>query len=444
MPRASPPLTALPLCTLLLCVAAHLACAVSRRPPPSHVPAASPVLDVAALGRMERARVTPRAFEPALAASHDVAVRSRAMLALARLEHIDAVPLLFAGSRDDSPTVRAHAAFGLGQLDEALSLEKALHQEIRKGVERRLVVWLSGESDREVRQAILRALGRISLSDGLDALVQATTQDDVGADALYAIGVSGVRRGPLLQTEPRLHTSIERALASPDPSTLRAGAYAAFRQRVPLDASVYVAAGTWLDVEARVHLARAWQESKVPFREVTSLLHDPEWRVRVEVLRGALLHARRGDLPSLDVLAAAGTQAARALTAGTSAEAHVVGELCDVLGDPSFPAAPEALVGVVESTLSSLQVETGAAAVARCRCAVAHDALLNKFELVDTCEEIAGLSRRQLRVDALQRMRLSTPERIRGLATLAGDDDVTVRLAVARAPRDDVHAVVHP
>lgn len=433
MPRTPPALTALSLSATLLWAFVHVGCVETQRRSALPGPPEPPPLDVTMIEHMERARVTPRAFEPALATSNDVAIRARATLALARLEHLNATPLLFVGSRDPAPLVRRQAAFGLGLLDGAISNDYELHHQIRRGIERRLVVWLSGEPDQSVRLAIVRSLGRISGEQGVEALLQASMRDELKAAALYALGVAGARRGPLLRASSHLRTVVESALASGDLETQRAAAYVAFRQQVPLDASVYATAATRLDVEARVHLARAWRESTLTSREVESQLEDPEWRVRVELLRGVLVHARRGDPPSLEALLETGHTAVTGLISGARAESHVVGELCEVLGDRSFPAAPGALLGVVEDILNALSTSTADVGVARCRCAVARAALSNEIDVVGRCGLGAEVSRHLLMVDALQQMRLSTQERIGGLTHLASDDDIAVRLAVARA-----------
>src|SRR5688572_22602644 len=83
---------------------------------------------IAQIARLEQERTTPEAFK-AFLADEDAGVRSRAVLALARLEHRSALDPLVAASKDADASVRAVAAFGLGQLDLAIDSKVAAHVE---------------------------------------------------------------------------------------------------------------------------------------------------------------------------------------------------------------------------------------------------------------------------------------------------------------------------
>src|SRR5690606_32716830 len=101
--------------------------------------------------RLELERAAPRAFEDALAPDVPAAVRTRAALALARLEHRTAAPLLFRAAKDEAVAVRRHAAFGLGQLDLGLVAGRDLHDEVRRGIETFLTGWYGREASAPVR-----------------------------------------------------------------------------------------------------------------------------------------------------------------------------------------------------------------------------------------------------------------------------------------------------
>src|SRR5687768_14301193 len=89
------------------------------------------------IARAEQERIAATAFKTWLA-DEDPAVRARAVLAVARLEHVAALAPLLVAMNDADARVRANAAFGLGQLDLALDPAESEHQKVRGAAEKRL------------------------------------------------------------------------------------------------------------------------------------------------------------------------------------------------------------------------------------------------------------------------------------------------------------------
>lgn len=391
--------------------------------------------------RLEIERAAPRALAPALSADAADDVRARAALTLARLEHVDAAPLLFLAAKDESAAVRRHAAFGLGQLDLALVDKRELHDEMRRGIEAFLVSWHGREQSAGVSVAIVRALGRVSSGEGITYLLRLAGEGPARAEALYALGVAGARRSSSLSADARLLAAVVAALADNDEEVRRAAAYAAFRQKLPLPPLVLSRAAKEPDAATRIHLARAMNETLSEPSFAVPLASDRDWRVQVEAIRALGAQAARGGALPVDVLQATGEAAAKKLVAqeGVGAEGHVVGAVCDALSNPALPATSDVLRPAVEALASVLSSSSAAALDAvRCRCAVALDALASRTEAVHACAPTWSPSRvRRLEVQVATKARLSSRERSPWLAKALADGDVSVRVQAAWALVDD-------
>ena len=111
----------------------------------------------------------------------EAALRQRAGRALAHLRDPLALPTLKSLLTDDEASVRAEAAFALGQLDEgAPALRQALQS----------------EGDEQVQAALLRALGRVGQLSDLDLLKEKAGGSSrvVAQAACHGLGRLGVRR----------------------------------------------------------------------------------------------------------------------------------------------------------------------------------------------------------------------------------------------------------
>lgn len=398
---------------------------------------------VAMIGRLEQERAPPAAFASFLA-SEDATLRRRAVIALARLEHTAALPLLSQALADASAGVRAAAAFGLGQLDLAFDPKVAAHETARDDVERALVAALAAEKDGAVRQALVRALGRISDSTGLDALVALAGASPAGGvdlrtEAFTALGVSGARRQASRANDAALASAAARALVEGNDAVRVGAAYAAFRQKLRLPVDAVKAGLASADPQTRIFLVRAASSQDEPVAEliVDAGLNDADWRARVEALRVA-----GGRSDAVTAVTAVVEDSAARLAAGEggaggegAALGHVVREGCLALARTGAgpaqarPALQKALV-----TLAAT-VEHRAAA---CACAVALDVVDPGAKAIERCDVDADDAKiDRLRVEVAAASRMPSSERVAELGRLLGRDDRKVRMAAAAALVED-------
>lgn len=410
-------------------LAGALACQTAeKREPPDVV--ADPTLMI---GRLEQERAAPATFAPSLA-SEDAALRRRAVVAIARLEHTTAVPFLVQALDDPSAAVRASAAFGLGQLDLALDPKVTAHEAIRDDVEKTLVTALEAERDAGVRAALVRALGRVSDSGGLDALVALVQQAGaLRAEAFTALGVSGARRQASRANDGALAAAAAAALVDGDEAVRAAAAYAAFRQKLRLPMDAVKAGLASADPQARIFVVRAAgsQDDPVAALIVDAGLRDADWRVRSEAARVA--GSRSGTAAALAALV---DESATRLAAGESASlGHVVREACLALARSG--SGPGEARPALQKALVSL-APTKSHRAAACACAVALDVVAPGSKAVERCDvdaDDAAIDR--LRVQVAAASRRSSQERVTELATLLKRDDRRVRMAAAAALADE-------
>jgi cyclophilin family peptidyl-prolyl cis-trans isomerase/HEAT repeat protein len=425
----------LPLCLLCaLFVAVTAACPGGQKKPEDI--AADPMSMIA---RAEQERIAPTAFKSWLA-DEDPAVRARAVLAVARLEHVAALAPLLAAMDDADARVRATAAFGLGQLDLALDPAESEHQKVRGAAEKRLVEALSSEGDANVRRAIVRALGRIADTAGLDALTALSwSEDALRAEAFTALGVSGARRKASRSIDSQLVSSVAKALsaASSGDDAVKAGAaYAAFRQKLRLPLEALKGAANAANVQARIFIMRA-----APSQDDAGIdalldvgLKDVDWRVRSEALRAA--SRPKSAAAVAKVIDEATVAVATAANDGASGgAAHVLREACMALAKSGIgPAEAKPALQKAVVTLAPLGKHRSAA----CTCAVALDVVDPSNKAIERCsvnDDDAYLD--ILRVKVAAGARVPTKERVTSLAKFLDSDDVKVRMQAAAALVDD-------
>lgn len=398
-------------------------------------PDAITVLDVA---QLEVERATPSVFEEALQLAQPPAVRARSALALARAEHTEAIAGLLLAVGDEHAVVRRHGYFGLGQLDLALVEGLPSHDDRRSAVEQVLVRALDEEKDRAARLAVVRALGRVAVGSGLDRLVTlASSNDELRAEALYALGVSGARRNASRTEDPGVLGAVRLGLVARDVEVRRAAAYAAFRQKLPLPVDDLARIAKEPDAQTRIHLARALKERLADAAPALPLLDDEDWRVRVEVIRALeALSSRGGGMPIAAVHAAM-TKAADALVAAARAggEVHVVTTGCGALSSPEAATAPDEVRPLLLALVDKLKAGGPRLLPAACACAAAVDALDAQPHAVRTCgaDSWPAERRRRLEVEVASRARISARERAVWLKTALSDPAPEVRSAAAWA-----------
>ncbi len=389
-------------------------------------PQQPPTPDLGALvGPGETSRADAHQFAPALHAE-SMTVRRRAVLALARLERLDAVDPILAMLTDVDPDVRAMAAFAAGQLDLAFDPARADHEARRIDVEKSLIQRLQTESVLPVRLALLRALGAVAARQGLAVLVEKAAQGSSGerAAAFLALGVSGSRRKASLSRDDATRHVIETGLGDGDPEVVEAAAFAAFRQRVALGETALVAARSSPSSQARIFVARTLPvvDAALALDTATVLLRDPDWRVRVEVLP---VVTTRHDVvfdPSLweSVMGEALSHATK------GGELHVVRTACSVLSDVG---APLEAVPLLQTTLRALPQD---ADEVRCTCAGALDVLGGGDDALQACTS-SPTKRRRHHIESITHRRVSLIEKVAALKPFLDDEQVSVRIAAATA-----------
>jgi cyclophilin family peptidyl-prolyl cis-trans isomerase len=364
-----------------------------------------------------------------------VAVRTRAMLALARLERLDATPLVLATLADAAPDVREAAAFAAGQLDLALAgagSADAHATALRGQVQAALLARLAAEDTPAVRGAVIRALGRVGDGTALKQLIQ-VAQDPgqsavLRAEALRAIGVAATRRPPTLSADPALAAVVHAALKD-SPALAPAAAYAAFRQGLALDATALaapaLAGGDEEAREGRIALARALGQATTEgyARAIDGVLADADWRVVVEGVRALL---RRQDPHAERLHPVLARAVGRLQDAG---QGHVLRETCLALADRGAPALSGQPVLDVVAALPA----DDATATARCTCAAAAVVLGADTGVLATCGPGTARAKDRRRLLTVEHARLSNRERATGLGTFLDHADPVVAVAAASA-----------
>jgi len=376
---------------------------------------------VRSIARAEIERQSAQALSAFLDADASPRVRARVALALARQERLDTERALLSLLDDEDASVRASAAFGLGQLDLALDDETPSHASARARVEGALVARLDRDADEGAKRAIVRALGRVARGAGRGALLtHARARAPLRATAFLAVGTSGAR-APWPSSTLGFASIIEDGLRDDDVLVRRAAAYATFRQQeLDRDRLATLALVEERDPEAVVHLLRALTKTVTA---ATKHLSHADWRVQVEAVRAL---ARGAAAIPIDELAALLEERAGALAENARAPgvAHVVMATCDALVN----APRERTVALLDDVIARL---APVHPVAACACAVARDAQEVRTDAIARCGESDPTTLRVLEVRMISRAHLSLDERARALAPLLADEHARVRLEVA-------------
>ncbi|MBI5496676.1 MAG: peptidylprolyl isomerase [Deltaproteobacteria bacterium] len=336
--------------------------------------------------------------------SPEAAVRTRAALALGRLQDWTVVEPLVEYLTDPDVNVRKTTAFALGEFDPVMPLLVTQIKAGRKGddplvkgpalaraaAEKKLDARLHLEDRAEVRRALYTGLGPLAIGAGLHHLqFGLEAGEDEAAWAARALGVHGHRRRQEAVQDKEIMDALKKLLPSKNPDTRFGAVYALFRlsaAEVPL---VRDALGTDTDARVRLYAARALAGRAGGEDALLSAMRDPDWRVRVEAVKAlGDAPAPRGIANASDVTAvgAAAKDALSALLASSGLTnaplAHVVVTAAGVLARaPPQLAGPQldalaALVDVAPSGAAQAPGKTVATArkpeeYAAVRCAVA-------------------------------------------------------------------------
>ncbi len=375
-------------------------------------------IDKATIIQREGARAAAADLGPGLANS-DAELRARTVLALGRLERLDAVEPILGALKDKDAAVRRGAAFAAGQLDLAIDPKRPSHETQRQNIETALTAALSAERDLQARLALIRALGRIGSRSGLDALVPLATGTSAAErrEALFAIGVSGARRQASRKDDAGVLASVAIGLADADDDVRAAAAYAAFRQKLVLPKDAVDAALTG-GPQTRIFLARSMAAAgpAVADSALPTLLDDPDWRVQIEALRATAVRAdRNADLIPAVLTAAVG-----------KGQRHVVTEACLLLADIGAPTALPAVTAAVAGLTGADSLQ------ARCSCAAAIEVLGGDDDAVETCSQGQPPEFQQkMALTAIEHARTPSPEKAKAAGEFFRSENIRVRMAAA-------------
>jgi cyclophilin family peptidyl-prolyl cis-trans isomerase len=392
------------------------------------------------VARLEVQRAPATSLGPTLA-DVDADARRRAVLALARLERLDAIPGILGALADVDDDVRVTAAFAAGQIDLAIDPQRPAHEARRTEVEAALVARLQVERAPAVRLSLLRALGRVAAQQGLQALVAVCRSGGAvqeRATAFVALGVAGARRKASLSRDEAVRDVVEQGLQDKDTEVVEGAAYAAFRQRLRVGATALAAARSSPSAQARIFVARTapFVDVDVARDTLAGLLRDDDWRVRTEAIRAV---AARHDVAVGDLAETLGRAVQRAKNPANVAERgavkgppmgageqHVVREACLALADIGAPAEALPAVQAAVTGLSTVDAPD-----ARCTCAGAADVLGAAGDLEACTLSLPRQQQARHAVVAIAHRRVSSGEKLAALRPYVNDDDVRVRVAAA-------------
>lgn len=434
-----------------LLVAAAPAVQTPRAPDP-----ASFTCDDSGIARWELLRGAPAplancAANPMTA----VPTRIRATTGLARLEHIQATAPLLALVKDPDERIRQAAIFGLGQLDAALDRNRPVHRDLALNIEETLVKALKSEPAFTTQRALIRALGRIAVSPGLDALIakaqntQSPQDIDLAAESLQALGVAGARRQASRSTDSVLAIAVEQASLSKHSKLRRAAAYAAFRQQLALSESAIQNLRVDSDAETRIWLTRSLGAlakkndtgAALALEQATVLLKDGDWRVRVEAMRFLKQRGAQGKPIPVDAIQAASQRAFEQLQRTPwSGERHVLWTGCEVLGGQGIVLedARWALSDLLQKIKKKMTDDKSEKADAMwgslsCQCAASLDGINAKISQINTCRTKTSYGQQRWAITAISRMPISSSERVEQMAVYLESSMVLVRMDAANA-----------
>jgi HEAT repeat protein len=279
----------------------------------------------------------------------DQEVRRRVARALGDLTNAQAISALVIALNDSSLDVRVEAALALGRIGAAQTADPARTEEATVALAPFAQATSDGsrpatEATHAMRQASLRALGRIGSPRAIDLLVAALEGDRPDAmrtparEALVVVGPRAVKPlVALLSGNPstRAATGAAQALgAIRDPSAVAAIVRGMQRGTVPVTAGLSA-------------LASLGSDAALP--AVLELLSDQGTNVRLEAIRaaGELLDPSRPDGRAVDpIILALGD-------AGLSVEERL--GLVEILGKTGSPRAAPTLVGLASTKPASVR-----------------------------------------------------------------------------------------
>lgn len=394
-------------------------------------------IDTPILAQWERERAHPQKMALGISLEADEDVRVRAALALARLQHQQALDGLIAALRDPSPAVRRTAAFGLGQLDEALVDNRATHHGARDRIQTHLIGSVNREADPQVRSQLIAALGRIGRGDAWQTLAALAGAGEHRGAALRAIGVNATRSQPLSPMPEPLLAAVVAGLKDASSDVQTAAAYAAFRQKISAPELVATASGA-PSPQARIHALRALQQAptQVTQAHLEEWLRDLDWRVRLRALDVGVAAARASaDFPA-DVFEAPLNVAIDNLARGVKGgEGHVVAQACHSLAKTH----PSDGRHIIDRALRKMEPLLPKHAATRCACAVARDAIEGEVAAVNHCHggTYDATAARRLEVAVVRHAGIPSVVRAKSLEVALNDKDRLVRLDAAEAAAED-------
>ncbi|HEY3452822.1 MAG TPA: peptidylprolyl isomerase [Myxococcales bacterium] len=354
----------------LLCAAA---CATGR-PAPGLLALES--AESREIARLEDARLLGEGRIEGFTRAASPAIRSRALLALARIQAPETTGIIAASLDDAEPAVREMAAFALGQMGLAWA---PIPEQTRALAERRLLERLAGERDRDVRDALLEALGKVGGRDCLVPLAKAG-----GARAAIALAVLAKASGGRLK-DPVALTLFEDLLRSKDEGDRFAGAYGFMRYQDAGGRSALAGCLADSSFAVRAFCGRALGSLGLPedVAKVAPYLEDPDERVAAEIARtlAKLLDAcdkDKDDCPALAALSASKAPWRWSVAAAVSAEPVTAPRAL-----PLFLAQYGALGKAMEETPHGLARST--LARAQCEVALSHDRIVGRVERLASC-----------------------------------------------------------
>ncbi len=319
--------------------------------------------------------------------SPDPVIRSRALLALARIGAPQTAGTIGNALKDPEAMPRTEAAFAAGSLGTWIPLNDAT----RDPLVEKLLAAEANEADLSVRQVQLEALGKLATPAAVDRLVERLygTPPEIEAQAALSLGVAA-KRGA--QLPPKALTALS-PLMKPEasPAARFGAAYALAMSKLPAARPALLLCTQDEQSEVRINCARGLGEVGTDIDAVTlrKLMQDPDYRVVVEATRALAKLASRckaASCPAIGALADLTYRADR-LEAGDVAGG----------GQPILALAQQGLPASGRSLLTTLRGRIGAAtpkaegtlkddlATLDCRLAAAMDRQGGKLEEVLNC-----------------------------------------------------------
>ena len=350
----------------------------------------------------------------------DPVVRTRALLALGRIQDPNTTGAIVEGLTDPEPRVRAEAAFACGLM--GLSWVP-LTDDVKNRLSAGLAAREAEEPDATVKAALLDAMGRVATPPLIDRLTDRLAGDaDVQSHAAVALGLAARARVAL---PPRAITALVEHLKRDLPIAVRtSAAYALSQTRGAAPRAALNECTTDPSSDVRALCARGLAEvgTDVDVPALKKLIDDPDYRVAVEATRSlAKLGAKcKGPCAALGALADLSLRIERVLRG----DAAGGGQPVLALAQQGLPAPGRALLATLRKQLqaglssSDSKIKHDVANL-DCRLAAAIDRTAGKLGEVLACGagEIEEAHRLVLGLSALQEAVGFEPARVAAEAT---------------------------